>query len=583
MRIAKSTQPEKKGLDPPKCVVLRYLPRVRVSLVGIGQRDSATIWRGRVDPRVARLIGVMVGLGVAHVSGTSTAQYPPFPAYDQPYTCADAPPKLGLPIAPPSGDGWFEANGQLWSPEGEYWYGHGIKLDDWHLFKSEPLIDGYLVWADSTADLIIGLRVKSDRCREGNCAVFVAIDENRSATLDHPLSVFGEEDRIFVVSWNEVFPESPRIKVVPQWQGPDPTRVTEPHLQWPIEAAVGLHESDQGGESYHLEIKIGLPRTSAGASRGAPIGLAIGVVTVPPEEKSRIPPSYYVWPNVPADKNCGQWIARPRFPYTYMTVEPVTQFPEPSTGFLTYNVGLMPYMANGGDGSPHDFATYFAEQDVHVACFQEVWEHGQREQIAALAYELTGKTAQAIGLGSACAEDKIEDGGCSKWDYLLETVSSKALHVQDLGLLMLSKTGMIASDIITFGDDRAGCKGADCLEEKGALWARVGTAQAAVDPCPGDARNCPDRIIVPERSVDVFCTHLQASCDQLAHPRAFWDGVAEVFELAGISIATLLGADYNLSKILCLDPNDYKIVQANLVMTINTILPGGKVCQRIQI
>jgi len=459
-----------------------------------------------------------------------------------------------LRLAPLAASGDHQVVDGAVAPGDEYAGGAKANLDDW--YTGMPPGDMHLQLAGK--NLLIGVRVAPGDCNARGCALFVAIDENRAATLSMA-TPFGPEDRGFVVVWTK-----PSNVQVAQWSGQYPAGQLPPGEVWPATTKVGLGADGK----FHVEMKITMRTTSANTQpdptpRTQPFGLAVAVIgrkiesVVYPSPK----PSYYIWPNEPAPTG-GQWIALPRYPYTYETIDPQMPTAAP-TGFLTYNVGMLPFWRDGGDGTPHDFAAYAADPDVQVACLQEVWDHGQRKEIAALAWELANMTA--VGLPHMCGG--ADDDTCDTGDVVSNMVTESGISVKDTGLLLLSKSPIMASDTLYYKNDEVGCAGADCFEEKGALWARIGTANAKHQPAPtkDNWAYCDEPVYAGEQYIDVFCTHLQAGCDTIATIAAYADAVADALSLGTTEVLELVGIDpLGLERYECSEEKYRKIQKAQI-------------------
>ncbi|MCU0665270.1 MAG: hypothetical protein MUC50_23450 [Myxococcota bacterium] len=471
-----------------------------------------------------------------------------------------------LKLAPLHGLGDQQTVDGLVNPTIEYANGAQAALSDWY----SGMAPGDMHLQLAGQKLLIGIRIAPGDCDPYGCSVFVAIDENRAATLTNHDTPFGPEDRGVVVQWAR-----PSDVTIGQWSGTHALGNLPQSQQWPVVARVGSEPSN-GRKSIELEITLGTAAATAQTisnPRAMPFGLAVAVVGNKAPKLSLVSKSptnsYYVWPNEPHPAG-GQWIALPNFPFTYKTIQP--DFPTgKTTGILTYNVGMLPFLSNGGDGSPHDFAAYAADPDVQVACLQEVWDHAQRREIAAIANELA--KMHAVGLPQTCGGG--DESGCDAADLAADLVTSSGITIPDTGLLLLSKSPIADSDIMFYKNSESGCRGADCLEEKGALWARIGTANAKREPkcnssssqVTGSITHVPDRYCSPpvyagEQFIDVFCTHLQASCDEVSTIAKYVDALEAVLTTGGSEILEAVGIDpINMEKFECHGDDDYKNVQ----------------------
>lgn len=486
------------------------------------------------------------------------AWFPPYdPAYLKP---GAAPPVLGLAPLDAFGDSQ-KLDGRVF-PMDEYASGAKVELSDW--YTGMPPGDMHLQLAGKT--LLVGIRVHPGDCDNRGCAVFLAIDEDRSKTLTDVKTAFGPEDRAVVVYWS-----SPANVQVGQWSGKYPLGQMPPGEIWPVVTRVGLGSDGK----QHVEMKITLRTTAAVHSqpdldpRTLPFGLAVAVIG---RKDDNTNPSYYVWPNQPVTTG-GQWIALPRYPYTYMTIQPEMPTAQP-TGFLTYNVGLLPFLPNGGDGSPHDFASYAADPDVHVACLQELWDHGQRREVAALALELAGMSY--YGLPHHCGG--ADDDSCDIGDILVGEFTETGITVKDTGLLLLSKSPLMQADVLYYKNENAGCCDADCAEEKGALHARVGTANARIDAaCHPDAHCSFSPVFAGEQYIDVFCTHLQASPGDVTSLADYVGGIKTNTSLGTEEIAQALGLDpMNLGQYGC-HMDDHREIQKRQLVTLGNWIKQKRV------
>ncbi|MCL2823365.1 MAG: hypothetical protein FWD57_05180 [Polyangiaceae bacterium] len=343
---------------------------------------------------------------------------------------------------------------------------------------------------------------------------------------------------------------------------------------WPVKAAMSSAMAN-GSMGTHIELmitrpqKLSTPGNNQKPDPPTPFGLVVAIESAKGKQITDFisAGSYYIWPNEIIMKGAGgHWVGLPSHPWTYAAINPA-YFTDPQTGFLTMNLALVPMVADGGDGSPHDFAAYASRNSVDVACMQEAWEFGQRREIITLAWEMNKR--HAVGYPDPC--EGMSEAACAAYDALFaisDGIKDKALHVKnDPGLLILSRSTVSKSAKLEFDNSKSGCKGADCMKEKGVLWARVGTRQSEQKPpCnptrPGQEKTCTPTFDDPDQYIDVFCTHLQASCDGLASAADYLRFLAALYTIGYSELLQLLGYDlFSLSAMDCNDEDDHKGVQ----------------------
>ncbi len=480
----------------------------------------------------------------------------PYPPYDPAYFNPGAlPPVLDLA---PGGYPFTQAlDGQV-HPVEEYADGKVAQLQDW--YTGRP--DGDMSLALTGQHLTVGMRIEPGKCSAPDGCLFVfGLDEDRAATLATPTKPPGAEDR-WIAVWFQ-----------------DPTQVTVAHAsgtsgwglgaqeQYATAVAVRMHPDGQ----YHLEVNIELQKRSAPhteTKRGAEFGLAVAVSGAGPCSDSyrfMSPlgdcdhPSFYLWPNEPYATG-GQWIAHGNYPYTWATVRP--RMPSaPATGFMSYNAGQMPdFLGNQGDGTPNDFASFAGQPELQAVCLQEIWKHNERAEIVALA-EVLGALAVGAPQWADGNSDLEHEADLATLDMF-----SSGFAVQDTGLLLLVRGAIAKSEVVEFGDDRTGCEGSDCLEDKGFIWARLALANGKktrchqerdyTQPCVNYASTsvcpkkqvCSDDVISGEDVMDVYCTHLQASCDSIAAVADIYDTFVQVMGDVGLAAAYAVGFDFGVME-----------------------------------
>ena len=484
-----------------------------------------------------------------------TASAAAFPSFDPAYWKPGATPPV-LHLAPLDAYGDTQLVDGSVTPAEEYPAGVQAHLPDWN----SGMAPGDMHLQLAGKQLLVGVRVAPGDCDQEGCGIFLAIDEDRDDTLADLLTPFGPEDRGIAVFWT-----SPADVQTGQWSGTHGFNLLPPDDVWPFVTRVGIGPDGK----FHVELKITLRTTAAVAAqpdldpRTEPFGLAVAVIGMKEEIDPNQPldPSYYIWPNEPASTG-GQWIAMPRYPYTYKTIQPELPTGEP-TQFLTQNAGMLPYLPDGGDGSPNDFAAYAADPGVHVACFQELWRHDDRLEVATIAREAG---MHAHGLPHHCGG--ADDDSCDIGDITWGELSGSGLTVKDTGLLLLSKSPFISTDTLYFKNDDAGCCDADCAEEKGALYARVGTANAKVNStCPKQGA-CATELYAGEQYIDVFCTHLQASPSWLEDLATYLEAAKSGTTLKISELAGYLGIDStDMTQYEC-DENEHRAIQARQLATL---------------
>ncbi|MCL2825638.1 MAG: hypothetical protein FWD57_16720, partial [Polyangiaceae bacterium] len=500
--------------------------------------------------------------------------FPEFaPAYSKPDT---QPPKRQL--YPHNGTKNYQVmDGHV--HESEYVNGKMIKLDDWLSTPAMPQGTAHLVWTG--VDLSIGIKVQPGLCVNLACGVMVLIDDDRDVTLANKMAEpMGVEDRGFMIWWTD--DEGPSVAQFAPGYAPG----TMPSsMQWPVKAAVGYHKDSVfgGSEKAHIEIRITLPHPEDFGNgpdqmpRSKPIGLAIGVAG---NRTGNQCPSYFVWPNEPV-KNY-QWVALPQFPYTWATIDP-TESSAPISKFATYNAAILPFprlfmeltwfLPDPFDGMPSDFAAVAYGYGAMATCFQELWPHEERRQVADLAsfhYDM-----YSVGRPNPCGE---EDDDCGWLDFLADELGMMGWAVKDTGLLMVTKAPPIQENRLRFD---SGCKGSDCFEEKGALHARVATANAIQEKnCPKPGNGSPDscvQLYSHSKYIDVYCTHLQASCDDVAE-LAQWLNAIEGIVTGGISeLLNLLGIDlFALHKLECEGSRAHEPIQYKQIVELGKFIEATR-------
>ncbi len=365
--------------------------------------------------------------------------------------------------------------------------------------------------------LNIGMRVsRGNECTLDECGdwyTIILFDARRDDTLafGQAATQVREDDRALVIRHL-----TPTHFTVAQYRGVGgPTAnnwiQTNNNEQWFTDVAVAKKGS-------FLEIKLEVTLKPFGSSQPSEVlghgKMGLGVV------HTRLdPPTFFTlhyWPGNAATDPFLNLPNAPNYfiPYTWQTIEFKRPDPTPLS-LMTYNVGLVPLIPDGGSGTVEDFASIAATVGgPDVMCFQEVWNHDDRELLAELSNDLwqtqfPGDPSQEIQEAGAPERCPL---GSGKPCLLAEQVSS-GLGVEDTGLLLLSKHPIFDASTPPKKFSTHQCQGADCLEDKGVLWARVGTADSRVAIGPNNEQ----RIVWdPDEYVDVFCTHLQASCDGLA-------------------------------------------------------------------
>ncbi|MEZ4220847.1 MAG: endonuclease/exonuclease/phosphatase family protein [Polyangiaceae bacterium] len=362
--------------------------------------------------------------------------------------------------------------------------------------------------------LSIGIRVsRGSSCGVDECGPWYTIllfDARRDDTLANVQAAtqVREDDRALVIThW------SPAHFTVEQFRGVGgPTAntwvQTNNSEQWPTSVQLRTNGS-------FLEIELDVTLKPFGSSQPSEV-LGHGKMGLGLVHTRFDPPTFFTlhyWPGNAATDPVLNALNAPNYfiPYTWETIEFSRPDPTPMS-LMTYNVGLLPLGFSGGSGSVEDFASIAATVGgPEVMCFQEVWKHNDRELLAELSDSMwqdqfpgdPSKEIQEAGAPELCP---IGSGR----SCVPAELASPGLGVEDTGLLLLSKNPIFDASTPAKKYSTNQCQGFDCLEDKGVIWARVGTADSRVAVGDGD-----EYVWDPDEYVDVFCTHLQASCDTL--------------------------------------------------------------------
>ncbi len=408
--------------------------------------------------------------------------------------------------------------------------------------------------------LSIGIRVaRGNGCSIDQCGPWYTIlllDARRADTLMNfqAATQVREDDRALVITHFSPFHHG-----VEQFRG-DPTQntwiQTTNQERWPVDVQV----SGFGG---FMEIELAINLKPNGSNQPSEVltngRMGLGVV------HSRLDlPSFFslnYWPGNAGIDPVLELLNAPNYfiPYTWQTIE-FSRPPPTDLSLLTYNIGQLPtaLFPNGGSGDIADFAAIAADPGgAEIMCFQEVWGHDDRVELAYLAdlfWKVVGpaepgREIMEAGAPSLCDGEPLSP--CTPAETLLP---GSGIGIPDTGLLLLSKNPVFGEDVTFY--EPSMCKGADCTEAKGALWARVGTSKSK-------RLLGPDKDVVaydPDEYVDVFCTHLQASCDALA------DATPYLNWLTGLGFVGIFNLD--LHEVLSdlsdgCDENDIRKIQAS--------------------
>lgn len=415
------------------------------------------------------------------------------------------------------------------------------------------------LWLKQAKDekLNFGIRVHpgSPTCAApGNCGLWATVlyfDARRDKTLTELSSALtvGPDDRAIVI-WHDSV-SSFTVSYFKGVAGQNTWVEANSNERWTAQVAVG-----QKGGWLEVEVEVllrpygsSLPSEVLGSGK-----MGLSVLHLRYDDAVNVDTLHF-WPGNAGIDPVFQLPNRPNgfIPYTWQTVE--FKRPEPEElSFMTYNLGLLPLIANGGSGDVQDFAAIAATiGGPEVMCFQEVWQHDDRKDLALMSDAFwkmqfpneADKEIQEAGAPQEC--DGLLDPFCNLGN-LIPGYEATGLDIQDTGLLVLSKHPIFGSQVREY--DTSYCEGADCIEDKGAIWARVATKKSKVTLTKTDSDGIPylDFIYDADEYVDVFCTHMQSSCDILAHLLPMLDQIGGVIipsfsMLYGHDLADLMTCD----------------------------------------
>ncbi|MCK6536024.1 MAG: endonuclease/exonuclease/phosphatase family protein [Polyangiaceae bacterium] len=403
--------------------------------------------------------------------------------------------------------------------------------------------------------LNLALRVYpgSQTCGDlGGCgawATVILFDARRAKTLNEFASAttVGADDRALVI-WHQSFTTF-TLSFFRGVAGQNTWVEANSNERWPAEVKV----SHKGG---WLEIEAEVLLRPHGSSLPSEVlgnkKMGLSVVHLRSDSPASVNTLFF-WPGNAGIDQVYQLPNAPNLlvPYTWQTVEFARPEPE-LLSLMTYNLGLVPLIADGGTGDVPDFAALAATAGgPEIMCFQEVWEHGDRKDLALMSDALwklqfpgdADSEIQEAGSPQECGG--LEDPFCNPGWNLVPGQQATGLDIQDTGLLVLSKRPIFASEVREYSTEQ--CEGADCLEDKGAIWARVATQKSKVVLTSEDPPET-ETIYDGDEYVDVFCTHTQASCDTLTAMKPYLLAIPAVLLspfiiLFGYDLADLLTCD----------------------------------------
>ncbi|MEQ9497975.1 MAG: hypothetical protein RIT81_13985 [Deltaproteobacteria bacterium] len=293
------------------------------------------------------------------------------------------------------------------------------------------------------------------------------------------------------------------------------------------DAVVGAHAVTNAGDgSLHVELRVedlpfealGLAITHVGAAGGA-------FHAFPDDDVSSVLPS--TWEKV--ELRAPQSIVL----HSLATFN-VGQHVDVS---LCQIIGAVPActfwpIANAGSGHAGIFAKQVREHDT--VCLQEAWSRGTREEILQALREQTDQNNEDPYHVVGAPPDDNPDGDYGGWYYVGGASGEACVPVwtgvdwdcldlginEYTGLLLLSRTPVIDSQIFEFGEASSGqCHGdfgsyflgsydsdVDCSQDKGMIWARVPTNWGKTIDFPEHEEDLWDAT----EFTDVFCTQLDA-------------------------------------------------------------------------
>ncbi|MBI3201317.1 MAG: endonuclease/exonuclease/phosphatase family protein [Myxococcales bacterium] len=394
----------------------------------------------------------------------------------------------------------------------------------------------------------------------GGCGVWATVilfDARRTKTLNEFASAttVGPDDRALVI-WHQSFTTF-TLSFFRGVAGQNTWVEANSNERWPADVKV----SHKGG---WLEIEAEVLLRPHGSSLPSEVlgskSMGLSVVHLRSDDPASVNTLYY-WPGNAGIDQTYQLPNAPNLlvPYTWQTVEFARPEPE-LLSLMSYNLGLVPLIADGGSGDVPDFAAIAATAGgPEIMCFQEVWEHGDRKDLALMSDVLwqvqfpgdADSEIQEAGAPQECGG--LLDPFCNPGWNLVPGQAASGLDIQDTGLLLLSKRPIFASEVREYSTEQ--CEGADCLEDKGAIWARVATQKSKVVLTSEDPPET-ETIYDGDEYVDVFCTHTQASCDTLAAMKPYLLAIPAVLLSPFI---VLYG--YDLADLLTCDDEDIRDIQ----------------------
>jgi endonuclease/exonuclease/phosphatase family metal-dependent hydrolase len=391
----------------------------------------------------------------------------------------------------------------------------------------------------------------------GTWATVLLFDARRDKTLTEfaAATTVGADDRALVI-WHDSFTAF-NVSFFKGVAGQNTWVEAKSDERWPAEVAI-----QKKGAWLEVEVEVvlrpygsKLPSEVLGSGK---MGLSVIHARIDQQANAK---THYFWPGNAGIDPVFQLPNGPNafVPYTWQTVE--FNRPEPELlSLMTYNVGLVPLIANGGTGDVSDFAAIAASVGgPEIMCFQEVWAHDDRKDLALLSdsfwrLQFPGDAdieIQEAGAPQEC--DGLLDPFCNPGWNLVPGYAATGLDIQDTGLLVLSKRPIFDSEVREY--EPTLCEGADCIEDKGAIWARIATKKSKVVLTRLDPPET-ETVYDGDEYVDVFCTHTQASCDTLGDLKPLLLAIP-----AALTLPFALIFGYDLGDLLTCDDEDILDIQ----------------------
>ncbi|CAM3308461.1 hypothetical protein G4177_08415 [Corallococcus sp. ZKHCc1 1396] len=390
--------------------------------------------------------------------------------------------------------------------------------------------------------LFIGLRVPRPTTANGTVLnpsglITIWLDAKRNDTLQQVAGANAprDEDRRIQLRYS-TGPSGLTTLSQAKGNGAGWSVLTGPNEAWATHAVVTTPSVEPGHVHIELEIKLRPGQAAAGASEPLSsavrkLGLAINheVFSVAGATQKVGGGRFPNTPNqAPADT----------LPTTWETLE----FKEPTAiplSFTMWNVGQMPdatvWVDDGGSGEIDTVAKKIFKKEI--ACISEIWMSHERGELI----EQVNALRAAESLPPMQAVTELND------DVLQPPLEST-------GLVLLSSQQILEGGVHHFPSNM--CTGADCLQAKGVLWARIATPAATTPVVTPDVTGAPRLGTGTDYGefVDVFCTHVNAGEntpgpdtdareDQLFDIKAYVQQVRKGGPLNANSFPYLLGDD----------------------------------------